>query len=120
MAASADISGFMRGLGEGQKKALAAARVGVNKMAAAVIGRSQALAPVKTGALKGSGTQTPAEMHGTSITAEVGHNVDYAAAVHERLDAKHPQGQAKFLETAMNEKAPRFVEIVGAEVKKVL
>lgn len=42
------------------------------------------------------------------------------AAVHERLDQHHEQGQAKFLETAMRTEAPKLVPYVTREMKKAL
>lgn len=42
-----------------------------------------------------------ASLGGGTIEMLIGFNADYAAAVHERLDLHHDQGQAKFLEAAI-------------------
>jgi hypothetical protein len=45
---------------------------------------------------------------------------DYAVYVHENLQAHHPVGQAKFLESAMTEAAPTLAERVAARVKAAI
>ena len=73
------------------------------------------------GALKASGSTEPARIEGELVTKKIGFNTDYAAAVHERLDLHHePPGQAKFLETALRENAPKMAEFVGNEVKAAM
>ena len=103
-----DISQFLAGMSAIRDRRIAAAVRAVDQFAAHVLGDAQQLCPVDTGALKASATSAPAKVEGTLIEAEIGFNTDYAAAVHERLDARHPQGQAKFLETAMRNNAPKF------------
>ena len=98
---SADISKFLSDINAIRVRQMAAARRGVDRFGEIVIGDSAELAPVDTGALKASATTLPAELHGTVVTKTIGHNVDYAAAVHEVLSSHHDQGQAKYLETAM-------------------
>ena len=120
MAAGIDISGILRGLGAMRRRALAAAVRGVNLFGEHVIGDSQTLCPVETGALKASGTTLPAEVEGETVSKLIGHNVEYAAAVHERMELKHDRGQAKYLETAVRNNLPKFSEFVGNQVKKAL
>ncbi|MGB7157118.1 MAG: hypothetical protein WBD40_03565 [Tepidisphaeraceae bacterium] len=120
MSASTDISSFLKGLGEARARGIAAARRSVSRFAQHVIGDAQELAPVDTGALKASGTALPAEAKGTEISAQIGFNTNYAAAVHERLDVNHDQGEAKFLETAMRKNTPKMAEFVIDEVRKAL
>ena len=120
MSASADISSFLAGLGEARQRAEAAAVRAVDQFGEHVIGDSQQLCPKKTGALAASGTTEPAELVGGKVTKRIGHTVDYAAAVHERLDLHHDQGQAKFLETAVRRNAPKLAGFVIDQVKKVL
>jgi hypothetical protein len=57
-----------------------------------------------------------AMLRGRSIEKTVGFNTNYAAAVHERLDQQHEQGQAKYLETAMRNNAAKFESFVGGRV----
>ena len=82
---------------------------------------------VKTGALQGSGTpgrsatdiaaEHPAEFEEGKLRKEIGFNTDYAAAVHENLEAHHDVGQAKFLEAAMNENQSKMAPFVAEAVK---
>jgi len=41
---------------------------------------------------------------------------DYAVPVHEHLDVVHPNGQAKFLESVLNESRSTMLERVGRRV----
>ena len=116
MSASADISGLLRGLQQHRDRARAAVRRGVTEVAAQTIGDSQQLAPVKTGALKASGMLGELVENGDLIVQEMGHNTDYAAAVHERK-ANHEQGQDKFLEAAIKQNQPKLSPHVAAKVK---
>ena len=120
---SADISKFLSDMTAIRDRQLAAARRGVDRFGEQVIGDSQELCPVSkglptSGSLKASGTTLPAEIHGTVITAVIGHNMSYAAAVHEVLTSHHPQGQAKFLEKAMRDNVPEFAPFMAEEMKK--
>ena len=75
--------------------------------------------PVDTGNLKLSGlgkarvaVSVPAGTVGyTTNTA------DYAIYVHERLGLNHPVGEAKFLEKAVNEIAPKIEKMFGVAIK---
>ena len=120
MSASADISKFLAGLGEAQRRVEAAALQAVDQFGEHVIGDAQQLTPVKTGALKASGTTEPAVREGGKITKRIGFNTDYAAAVHERLDLHHAQGQAKYLETAVRNNAAKMAPFVAERVKRAL
>lgn len=65
-------------------------------------------APVKTGALRGSGAIGVVQ-NGDEITAEISFNEKYAAIQHERVDFHHPKGgEAKYLERAALEKADQI------------
>lgn len=75
-------------------------------------------ARVDTGFLKASGNADEPTVSGASIYQVIGFNAHYAAAVHERLDLHHTDGQAKFLETAMRTEARKLVNYVKSEVKK--
>lgn len=84
-----------------------------------VIGKAQKLAPVASGFLKNSGVAQAAVDSGNSIDQVIGFNAEYAAAVHERLNVHHDQGQAKFLETAMRSEAKKLTRFVKEELDKV-
>lgn len=42
------------------------------------------------------------------LAYEIGFNTEYAAAVHERLDLHHDQGQAKYFERAIRDDGPEI------------
>ena len=113
-----DVSQFLKGLGDARAAQLAAARLAVERFGEQVIGDAQQLTPVKTGALQASGTTEPAIVDGESIQKTIGFNVDYAAAVHEKLNASHSIGQAKFLESAMKADTDKFGRFVADQVKE--
>lgn len=61
--------------------------------------------PVDTGRLRSTHyTAPPVEDRG-GFVVEVGVATDYAAAVHERTEVRHPVGEAKFLENALHARA---------------
>ena len=62
--------------------------------------------PVDTGTLKASGAVLQPVVRGREVTVTLGFGgpaVGYAIHVHENLTARHPVGQAKFLESALFE-----------------
>lgn len=115
-----DISKLIQGAQEAHDKGIEAALRGMDLFGEHVIGDSQQLTPVDTGALAASGTTRPAKVEGDTIEKTIGHNTSYAAAVHEVTTNRHKQGQAKFLETAMNKNAPKLENFVGRQVQKAL
>jgi len=91
---------------------------------------SQKRVPVGTTALKESGRVTkPTVTSGdVSITLSYGGStpvttrtglqvVNYAIPVHERLGVHHPVGQAKFLESVMNEEAPFILRNIAENME---
>lgn len=81
---------------------------------------SMARTPVATGALRASHvTDPPAVTNGeVSVAIRVGGpSVPYAMIVHENLDAYHPVGQAKFLESTLYESAPHMAERVADRLR---
>lgn len=118
---SFDVSQFLKGVsGEARRRALAAGEKAVEKYANHVVGKAQRLAPVDTGALKSSGTAEAPTTSGGAVTCLIGFNTDYAAAVHERLDLHHTQGQAKYLERAMQQEGPKLRNFVEKEMRDAL
>lgn len=67
----------------------------------AILGRAIELCPIKTGALRKSGTIIQ-----TGDSVIVGFYCSYSIWVHECMDNYHQVGQAKFLETAVQEILP--------------
>jgi hypothetical protein len=66
--------------------------------------------PVDTGRMRATHYVTQPLRDGESRVVEVGCATDYAVYVHERTDAQHPTGQAKFLQSAFEERASGFIE----------
>jgi len=58
------------------------------------------LTPIDTGKLRKSAYVRKNKDDRTTIVYDVGYSADYALYVHENLNANHPIGQAKFLQTA--------------------
>lgn len=74
--------------------------------------------PVEFGTLAGSHDVAKAKIKGKDISVEitVGKNTpaeSYALVVHEDLDAIHPKGQAKFLESTLMESKPFMAERIA-------
>jgi hypothetical protein len=114
-----DVSELLKGLDAARDKMLAAAEQAVDQYAEHVLGDAVQLTPVLTGALAASGTTLPIEVNGTSIKKEIAFNTDYAAAVHENLDAHHEVGQAKYLSTALEQNAPKLGPFIADAIKAV-
>lgn len=120
-----DISAWRKSLEEQYGPRYHAALVrGLEKFCAHVLGEAQQLCPVETGALKSSDAQDPPVSTVQEISITFGFNTEYAAAVHEVLESKrgnpinHPQGQAKFLETAMQANATLMIQFIEAELAR--
>jgi hypothetical protein len=67
--------------------------------------------PVDTGELRASGYVADPEIRGRRISVEMGFGgaaSEYAVHVHEDLEALHPVGQAKYLESTVLESAPHM------------
>lgn len=76
--------------------------------------------PPHPGQLRDSGTVHPPERKGNKTTVLLtfgGAAVDYAIYVHEILENFHPIGQAKYLESTLNESAPYILQRVGERLK---
>ncbi len=76
--------------------------------------------PPHPGQLRASGYVHPPEQEGKNIFVILsfgGGAVDYAVWVHEILENYHPVGQAKYLESVLNESAPNMVNRLGERLK---
>jgi hypothetical protein len=85
--------------------------------------QAKRLAPVDDGVLQASGRVHPAELEGTKVTVRLtfgGDAKDYAIPVHERLDVRHTNGQAKFLETPVLAHSKVFAENVARTLRLLL
>lgn len=75
--------------------------------------------PVRTGALRASGLVEPPSVQSGQVEVRFGFGgpaAPYAVVQHERLDYRHPVGQAKFLESALQEALPRIQRASGRVV----
>lgn len=72
--------------------------------------------PVDTGNLRTTIHAEGPERKGRTITCAVvagSASEDYALVVHEDLEAHHPVGQAKYIESTLNESAPHMLQRVA-------
>lgn len=79
--------------------------------------------PVDYGILRDSGLVKLPKITKDGVTVEIGFGggaAHYALWVHEDLEAKHEVGQAKFLESAINDLAGSFLPTVAANLARVL
>lgn len=90
----------------------------LERTAVEVIREAKSITPVLTGALRDSLTY---EIESTedSSSARFLSDVEYAIFVHENLDAKHNNGQAKFLEQPMNRATPKLIKHLKAAIARV-
>lgn len=72
---------------------------------------AQRRTPVDTGNLRASAYTRRAQDDATKV--EVGFAAAYALPVHENLEAHHPVGQAKFLESALVDLADEVVRTIA-------
>lgn len=75
--------------------------------------------PVDTAALKGSGHVTGPFLSGRKSSVKMnfgGPAASYAIFVHEDLEAFHKVGQAKFLESVLNESTKYFANRIGSRL----
>lgn len=82
-----------------------------------VLGEAVELCPIDTGNLRDSAFASAPVDEGGVVTVTIGFNMFYAAYVHEILTAHHPHGQAKFLETAMQQNAVKFHGFILEQLK---
>ena len=75
--------------------------------------------PVDTGTLRASGFVAEPERHGRNISVTLsfgGAAETYAIYVHENLEAFHKVGQAKFLESTLDESRPFMAARIAKRV----
>jgi hypothetical protein len=75
--------------------------------------------PVDTGVLRASGRVSEPERSGRNISVMLSYGgaaEDYAIYVHENLEAFHRVGQAKYLESVLDESAPHMAARIAARV----
>jgi hypothetical protein len=80
------------------------------------IEESKRRVPVDTGALKKSAYVGAPVQSGTKTSIELGYDMPYAIYVHEDLEAFHPVGEAKYLESVLNESARHMKDRLAARL----
>lgn len=79
--------------------------------------------PVLTGALRASGQVHQSTITSDGVTSIGGFGntaVEYAVYVHERLDLRHPVGQAKYYESAAMNAVPGMADRLTERLRRVL
>lgn len=105
---------------EARRRFRTAAATALKAVGEDILGEAQRRAPVEEGTLRASG-ELELDISGPVMTAEVSFNTVYAAYQHEREDLKHPKGgQAKYLESVLLERGPRYGAILAAAMRKAL
>ena len=76
-----------------------------------ILSQARRRAPIASGFLKNDSPVDPQEIAGSKgLGYEFGFNAEYAAAVHERSELTHSQGQAFYLRDAIVEDGPKIME----------
>lgn len=79
--------------------------------------------PVNTGVLRNSIHVEGPYQRGQRISCDIvagGAAAEYAIIVHEDLEAHHTVGQAKYIESVINESAPHIAERLAVRIAKTL
>lgn len=95
----------------------------LRRWAEEVMTNSKQLVPVRTGHLRDTGEISGPEFKGGAWEVSLGYGDKrawYAAIVHERLDVRHPTGQAKYLEQPINENLPRVDQMLQDAIERAI
>jgi hypothetical protein len=112
---------LQRGLQELAVTAPVAAQQALRLEAEIEMAEAKERTPVKTGALRASG-RVEALLGGQLGVrwAFGGPSINYAIPVHENLEVFHRVGQAKYLESVLNESAPYLLERVQRRMRDLM
>lgn len=104
-----------------KKRLQAAVKQGATEAILALQEASTALTPVgETGNLQNF-TTTKVKIIDATAVADLDYNMIYATRQHEEVTWNHPRaGQAKFLETAMQQKQQEIKAIIASHVRSAL
>lgn len=113
-----------RRLGLAQEALTEGMAAGLKALGENVRGNSMGRAPVDLGVLRNSHYVTEPEVDGDTISLTIGCGggpaEPYAIVQHERLDLRHPEGEAKFMENAAKEEAATALQVVGNQARAYL
>jgi hypothetical protein len=111
---------LLRRMEQMPRVALEALKQAMRQELEAVLSLAKKKAPVDSGRLRASGYVTPPEIEGgVVLNGEVGFSAEYAVYVHEKTEARHVVGEAKFLEKAINERSKGYAERLAARTRKL-
>lgn len=98
----------------------AALQIGVYRAAAAIHTHAVSLTPIEQGDLRSSSTVKMVTEQ-SAARAAIAFNMIYATRQHEETGWQHPRGgQAKFLETALDQKQDEARKIIANHLRSVL
>lgn len=114
-----DMSGIAAGLERANQAIREGAADGLEKLAADALRQMQAVTPVLSGDLRGSGRY---QVDRAALKAAVGFgsgaSAEYVVIEHESMSNHHPDGQPKFAEIPlMQQVAPAAAPLLAASVK---
>jgi hypothetical protein len=108
-------------MGEAKRRFRAAAEAAVRAVGEDLLGEAQRRAPVEEGTLRASGDLEVKHLPGNLIVAEVSFNEVYAARQHEELGYEHPKGgQARYLQSVIQERGARYAGIFAKALERAL
>jgi hypothetical protein len=93
-----------------------AAAAGLYVYAEKVMTEAKERCPVDTGRLRATGHVQPPEIGASEISVTLAFGTDYAIYVHENLAARHPVGEAKFLERAVMANAAGMASFLARSI----
>lgn len=100
------------------KKNWKEAKHGLLEEANFVLNKSIPQTPREFGNLRRSGTVEETKETKTEYEVTIGFNTDYAAAVHENLNAHHDIGKAKYLEDPFMAHVDKIPKNIAKRIKK--
>lgn len=114
----AGVDEISRNLNAQVKKVGDVSKNALQKVTLDLKGKSQNLAPVFTGDLRGNADATVSKEMGRYVGA-VGYDSPYAVRQHEELGFSHPRGgQAKYLEKPFRENAEKYLSAIAKDVRE--
>jgi len=95
------------------------ARSALRETAEEILKESKSITPVDTGKLRSSLKVLGEGRSRGEVTITLGSEVDYAFFVHEDLQAKHDNGQSKFLTKPLNRAARKLTANLASKLRRL-
>lgn len=83
-----------------------------------ILDKSIKQTPIEFGVLRGSGTVEETKEDKDEYEVTIGFNTEYAAAVHENLNAYHSKGKAKYLEDPLMARVDDIPKNIAKRIKR--